>query len=128
MIYTAIGGLTATLNQYFNIQASAGLPSYAGPPAAGDGHSVSLPVAGSFSNARIDLATAAPAAGWTFTLFQNTTATSITMTVASGLKTASYTGGLVHFAAGDFATWKYTGAVTGCVSNFSLTVEFTPDS
>lgn len=127
VIFSATGGGVLTFGQYARLNVSAGYTSYAGPPAAGDGNAISMPVAGTWKLAIVDTANAAPAGTWTFTLNVNGTNSTLVLTIGSGLKHATYTGAAIATVAGDYVVWKIGGAVTGITSNISISIEFTPD-
>lgn len=125
MIFQANGNIGFNNDEYVEIERQGGFSSFVGPPAAGDGYSVLLPIAGSFHSPQWQTQTPPSGTDWRVTLTVNGATTAGIITIADGTTVGVDTGWPIAAAAGDFIAWLFTSTDTSSMfANETLTIAF----
>lgn len=88
---------------------------------------VIIPVAGTFDRLYVGLKANAAGVGESFTLYNNTAAQALTVSIAAGAASNNDVTHSFHCSAGDFVGISYDNASDGTSTDFSSSVRFTPD-
>lgn len=94
------GSVSNTATRFIPCGANGGISGLA-PNAADTAVNSVIPVAGSFANLRVQIATTTTVGSYTFTLYKNSVATTLSTTLGTGVQTNADTTHTVSFSPGD---------------------------